>query len=59
MITLKKVNTRTKDVAVVGDGINALLTTLELSKRGHKVTLYTSKLTGFKNGPQTKKPTFS
>lgn len=44
MITLKKEDYKTKDVAVVGDGINALLTTLELGKRGHKVTLYSSRM---------------
>lgn len=44
MITLKKEDTKTKDVAVIGNTINALMTTLELSKRGHKVKLYTSRV---------------
>lgn len=41
MITLKKADTKTKDVAVVGRGINALMTTLELAKRNYRVILYT------------------
>jgi glycine/D-amino acid oxidase-like deaminating enzyme len=44
MITLKKESTKTKDVAVVGSGIIALMTTLELLKRGHRVNLYCDKL---------------
>lgn len=44
MITLKRDDYKTKDVAVVGDGVTGLLTALELAKRGHRVTLYTPRL---------------
>ena len=46
MITLRKEDTRVRDVAVVGDGWNGVMTTLELVKRGHKVSLYTGRKMG-------------
>lgn len=50
MITLKKQDTKTKDIAVIGGTVNALMTALQLSKRGHKIKLYTT-LNSSKNKP--------
>lgn len=50
IITVKQDASKIKEVAVMGNGINALMTTLELLKRGYKVTLYTTKFP-IKNQP--------
>lgn len=43
IITVKQDASKIKEVAVMGNGINALMTSLELLKRGYKVTLYSTK----------------
>lgn len=43
IITVKQDASKIKEVAVLGHGINAFMTALELLKRGYKVTLYCSK----------------
>ena len=43
--------TKVSEVAVIGQGINALVTALELSKRGFRTTLYASHLPGTSEYP--------